>query len=136
VNDEPHFDKVYAEAGHWLRTVNTIGWSMASIFIPISFTGVVLAMQFPLVRWVFCFGSIFIFGFWVAVSFIYRRTSIAAREVLIEIESRWALDEPISLYVKQRHMQGWLSGVAILQLVSFSLLVILWALIFLLDARN
>jgi|ERR671938_532643 hypothetical protein len=134
--DKNNLDKVYAEAGQWLRTVNTIGWSMANIFIPIAFTGVGLAMQYPRVRWIFCFSSIFIFGFWVAVSFIYRRTSISAREVLIDIESRWALDKSVSLYEKQKHMKGWLSGVALLQLISFLLLIILWALIFWFDARN
>jgi len=131
--DNPNLDKIYAEAGQWIRMVNTIGWTMASIFVPISFGSIVLAVQYPYARWVFCFGSIFLFAFWIIVSFIYRRTSRSARDVLMTIERQWSEDESISLYIRQKHVGSWIAGVAVLQLVSFSLLIFLWILIYLID---
>jgi hypothetical protein len=125
-----YLEKIYIEAGQWLRMVNTIGWAMASIFVPISFTAVAFAVQYSKAKWVFCFGSIFLFTFWVAVSFIYRKTSNVTRDVLMDIERKWGVDDEVSLYVKQRFMRGWFSGVAILQVISLALLIVVWILIF------
>jgi hypothetical protein len=72
-------EKIYQEASQWVRLVNTIIWSMGTLLVPISFglLGVALnkSAGFEFDRRgkiVLGIGSVFLFGFWVYASRIYK----------------------------------------------------------------
>jgi hypothetical protein len=122
-------DKVYAEAGQWLRMCNTLLWSMASILIPISIGCVGLAQKYPVQKTFLAAASIFRFAFWVYVSNIYKITSAQAREVLMAIEKAWKIPGRMALYNIHGHVgKKWYSLFHV-QVLGLLLLVVLWAIL-------
>jgi len=105
-------ERVYQEASQWVRLVNTIIWSMGTLLVPVSFglLGVALnkssGLQFDLRgKIVLAVGSVFLFGFWVYASRIYKKSVDVARKVLIEIEKKWMTDDgevKLRLYEEQQ----------------------------------
>lgn len=133
-------DKVYLEASQWVRLANTIVWSMGTLLVPVSFGFVGLALnkisgaQFEgRGKAVLAIGSIFLFSFWVYASRIYRRSSIIAREVLIEIEHEWKVKGRMSLYELQMPLVKRRLGLFPLQIVTLVALVLVWLWILCLD---
>lgn len=93
-------ERVYQEASQWVRLVNTIIWTMGTLVVPVAFglLGVALnkssGLQFDVRgKIVLGVGSVFLFGFWVYASRIYKKSVDVARKVLIEIEKKWMTDE-------------------------------------------
>lgn len=105
--DNKPLDKVYQEAGQWIRFANTVVWSMGTLLVPVSFgfVGIVLnnsGTKFsPTGKAILGGGSVFLFSFWVYASSFYKRSSDAAREVLMKIEEKWKVSDEMSLYKKQ-----------------------------------
>jgi hypothetical protein len=135
--DEPPLDKIYAEAGNWVRLCNTVIWSMGAFLIPLSLGCIGLAQKYESLKRFFGGASIFLFAVWVYVSHIYKITSADARTVLMRIEETWAVPERMALY--RMHGQVGLKWYSLfrVQVVGLILLVILWVvLLYLLPAPS
>lgn len=133
-------ERVYQEASQWVRLVNTIIWSMGTLLVPVSFglLGVALnksaGLQFDLRgKIVLGVGSVFLFGFWVYASRIYKRSVDVARKVLIEIEKKWMTGEKeteLRFYQLQNEiLDKQTYGLFNSQVITLIGLVLVWALI-------
>jgi hypothetical protein len=154
--DNKTLEKVYQEASQWVRFANTVVWSMGTLLVPISFGFVGVALNnsgFSLIgKAILGAGSVFLFSFWVYASSFYKRSSDAARDVLIKIEEMWELDKrEMSLYKSQKsilirrfkpfeqhkffrrfkklYSLEIKSGLFRLQMITLVVLVIVWILI-------
>jgi hypothetical protein len=128
----PNLDKVYAEAGQWLRLCNAIIWAVGAIFVPVSEGCIGLALvnpgRKPLVAF-FAAPSIFSFCAWLYLSWLYRRTSATAREALMNIERAWNIPKSMAVYSMQGQVgHGRYSQIRV-QRIAFMLLVVLWVLL-------
>ncbi len=119
-------EEIYSAASEWLRTTNTIIWSMGSIFVSLSFTSLGLAVANPGGKYYLAGGSILLFLFWIYNSLLYRRTTIIAREVLMSIEKEWGVKEEIAFYRLQGQLSSRWYTFPGLQISSLILLVALW----------
>lgn len=125
----PSLDKVYAEAGQWIRMSNTLIWSMGAILIPTSLSCIGLAQQFPLRRGFLAGASIFMFAFWVYVSNILKVTCFQARQVLMAIERSWDIPQGMALYnIHGQVGTKWYSLFKI-QILALSLFIVLWVVL-------
>jgi hypothetical protein len=136
-------ERVYQEASQWVRLVNTIIWSMGTLLVPVSIglVGVALnkssGFQFDLRgKMVLGVGSVFLFGFWVYASHIYKTSVEVARGVLIRIEQKWMTDEKeLRLYDAQqkildKQFLGFLPyGLFKSQVITLIALIWIWVLI-------
>lgn len=61
--------------------------------------------------------SLFIFGFWIYVSKLYRASAVSTRQVLMGIEREWGIKDELSLY--NSHGQVGLSRLGLSPLNSF-----------------
>jgi hypothetical protein len=102
-------EKIYQEASQWVRLVNTIIWSMGTLLVPISFGLLGVALNktagFEFDRRgkiVLGIGSVFLFGFWVYASRIYKDSVQVARKVLTRIERKWGVEKGLALYRNQQ----------------------------------
>jgi hypothetical protein len=134
--DKNYLDKIYAEAGQWVRMCNIVIWSMGAFLIPLSIACIGLAQQYPPLKQFFAGGSVFLFAVWVYVSNLYRKTSADARKVLMNIEQAWAVPEQMALY--KLHGQVGLRRYSLfnVQIVSLIILVILWMVLLLVPSRG
>ena len=125
-------DKVYAEAGQWVRMVNTVIWSMGSLVLPLSFTLLGLGVRYPSfgTRMVLAIASVCLFGFWVYVSWLYGITSKDARDVLTNIEGGWGLGPDRGLYQKQAPSLKRRLNLFNVQVITLIVLVGLWLTLF------
>jgi hypothetical protein len=96
-----NLEKVYAEAGQWVRMCNEIIWQMSSIFVGLSIGSLPFAVQYPAIQSWVAIASFFLFLVWVTASHLYRRSSSVARDVLIQIEAYWNIPEIMSVYRRQ-----------------------------------
>jgi hypothetical protein len=83
-------------------------------------------------------GSVFLFSFWVYASRIYKHSTSSARQVLVKIEEKWAVDEEMSLYTLQEPILNKRLkllrlklpyGLFPLQLVTLGALILMWVVI-------
>jgi hypothetical protein len=119
-------DKVYGEAGQWVRLCNTIVWQMAAVFIPASATCIGLALLYRRQMAMLAIASIVFFSIWVFVSFLYGRTAIDARDALMAIERHWRVPGQMALYTLHRHPGRWRFSLFRVQIVTLACLVIFW----------
>jgi hypothetical protein len=138
-------ERVYQEASQWVRLVNTIIWSMGTLLVPVSIglVGVALnkspGLQFDSRgKIVLGVGSVFLFGFWVYASHIYKKSVEVARAVLIKIEQKWmtaAEEKKLRLYEEQQKILDkqflWFLpyGLFKSQVVTLMALIVVWLLI-------
>lgn len=140
--DHNPIERIYLEAGHWVRLTNTIVWSMGALLVPVSFGFVGLALnKYPDIhfeRWgktVLGVVSVFLFSFWVYVSTLYKITTKQAREALIAIEKQWAEDgqceikKAMLLYTEQGIVGDKWYGLRNLQIVALIILLVTWVVI-------
>jgi len=135
------FERVYQEASQWVRLVNTIIWSMGTLLVPVSFglLGVALnkssGLQFDLRgKIVLGVGSVFLFGFWVYASRIYKKSVDVARKVLIEIEEKWMPDDEEEKELRFYQLQNEILdkqtyGLFNSQVITLIGLIVVWTLI-------
>lgn len=138
-NETKPLERVYQEASQWVRLVNTIIWTMGTLLVPVSFglLGVALnrssGLQFDLRgKIVLGVGSVFLFGFWVYASRIYKKSVDVARKVLIEIEKKWmtdAAEEKFRLYEEQQNILDKQIGLFTSQVITLVGLILVWSLI-------
>jgi len=143
---EQPLERIYQEASQWVRLVNTIIWTMGTLLVPISFGLLVVALNksadFEFDRRgkiVLGVGSVFLFGFWVYASSLYKESVQVAREVLIEIEKGWLGENDekgISLYRKQQPKLNkripYLKvpyGLFYAQMITLAVLILIWSFI-------
>ncbi len=135
-NADNAIEKVYLEASQWVRLANQIVWTMGTILIPVSFSFIGFALnrvpsaKFEQTGRIFlAIGSVLLFSFWVYTSFLYRRSSTIARQVLIRIEKEWGIPEDMSLYY--RHGMIGLKWYSLynLQVIALVLLITAWGVI-------
>jgi hypothetical protein len=96
--DPENLDKVYAEAGQWVRMCNTIIWQMAAVFVTASIACVGLALNSSKLKTFFATASIILFAVWVLIARIYRTTARDARGVLLHIERSWHVPRDAAVY--------------------------------------
>ena len=119
-------EKIYGEAGQWVRQVNAVVWALGSITIPLTLSCIGLALQYPKAKYFLAVASIFIFSFWIYTTLFYRQTVRAARQVLMNIEKEWEVKADNSLYVLQGQVGYRWYGVTNLQLFALVALIIAW----------
>jgi hypothetical protein len=131
--DTNSLDKIYAEAGQWVRMCNVITWSIGALLIPLSIGCIGLAQKYPPHKRFLAGASIVLFAVWVYVSKLYRKTAADARKVLMNIEDTWGVPEQMALY--QLHGQVGLRWYSVfnVQIVSLILLALLWVVLLMTD---
>ena len=84
----------YAQAGSWLQMVNTITWTLTSIFLVGAIIALNGASQNPDVYWrlAVCLLVIILCIAWGAVDYVYSKSAWKAREKLRRLEGRWVED--------------------------------------------
>jgi hypothetical protein len=83
----------YQEASHWLRMVNTITWTLGSIFLAGAIIAINGASQNgvdPYWRAAAYILVVILCAVWWRVDFIYSQSAIKAREFLVSVERVWA----------------------------------------------
>jgi hypothetical protein len=142
-NDHNPTEKIYLEAGHWVRLTITIVWSMGTLLVPVSFGFIALALNkhsdFKFGREekkLLAIGSVFLFSFWVYVSTLYKITTKQARQTLIAIEREWGAEKglrktekAIWLYTRQGMVGERWYGLRNLQIVALIVLIIIWVVV-------
>lgn len=130
--DPNSLDKIYAEAGQWIRMCNTIIWSMGAFLIPLSIGCIGLAQQYPPRKRFFAGASVLLFAVWVYVSNLDRTTAADARKVLMNIEETWGVPERRALY--RLHGQVGLKWYSLFnaQIVCLILLATMWVVVLML----
>lgn len=93
---------VYAEAGHWVRLVNTIAWTTAALLVPTSVACVGVAIAHPTHRVILTVGSFGALALWIAIMQRYGWSAKHARETLITIEHDWKLLNRQAFYTSQQ----------------------------------
>jgi hypothetical protein len=124
-------DKIYAEAGQWVRLCNTVVWSMGAILIPLSIGCIGLAQQYPPRSRFFAGASLLLYAVWVYVSRLYRNTAAEARQVLMNIEQTWEVPKRMALYEVHGQVGHTWYSLFNVQIVGLVLLMILWAFLLL-----
>jgi hypothetical protein len=105
ITEADHRKTVYQHAGDWLRMVNMITWTLASIYL----VGAVIALNGALQshdsRWRLTVGlSVFLLSLiWGGVDYIYEYSAKCARVKLENIEAGWGKDS--QFYTDQ--LTGW-----------------------------
>jgi hypothetical protein len=132
MNENPHTDhleKIYIEASQWIRMCNTILWTMGTFLVPASAACIGIAVEHPEWRFFLSPASVFLFGFWVYVSRLYRATAASARQVLMRIEDEWRIKDEMSLY--KLHGQVGLRRYSLFNTQVFFLviLIVLWVIL-------
>ena len=132
MNEHPHPDslhEIYYQASEWIRMCNNIIWSMGTFLMPLSVGCIGIAIQFPSHQFFLAPASLFIFGFWIYVSKLYRASAVSTRQVLMGIEREWGIKEELSLY--NSHGQVGLSrlGLFTTQLICLAVLAVVWIVI-------
>jgi hypothetical protein len=129
---------VYAEAGQWVRMVNTIVWTAGTALFPLVIASLALAFTYRQYRWPLAGGSLAIYGFWMYVSYAYGHSASIARAALMEIEQAWGLPPTsgVALYGRQGQVGRTRRGLPALQRALLAILVVAWAAtLFLLRGR-
>ncbi|MBK9316287.1 MAG: hypothetical protein IPM55_18895 [Acidobacteria bacterium] len=122
-------DKIYIQASEWIRMVNTITWAMGTILVPTSAVCVGWAIQYPEYKEFFAIASVFLYSYWIYVSFLYSRSAAKTRNVLIEIETAWGVDDKFALYKMQGQVAKKWYSFRNTRLVSLLFLIVLWAVL-------
>src|SRR3712207_5631171 len=124
-----HVEKIYIAASQWIRTCNTIIWTMGIFLVLASASCIGLALLHPERRLFLALASVFLFGFWVYVSRLYRATAASARQVLMKIEDEWQIKEEIALY--KLHGQVGLKRYSLFntQVLCLIILIVLWIIL-------
>jgi hypothetical protein len=120
---------VYAEAGQWVRMVNTIVWTAGTALFPLVIGALGLAFAHPAYRWPLAGGSLALYGFWMYVSYAYGHSAMIARQALMEIERSWGVlpASEAALYGRQGQVGRSRRGLPTLQRALFAVLLIAWA---------
>ena len=127
VQDVP-LDKIYAEAGQWIRMCNTIIWSIGAFLITLSMTCVGLALNNPSKQRLLAVESLIAYAFWLYVSMLFRSTAAQSRSVLIAIERHWNTPNDVALYTLHGQIGMKWYSVFNMQVFTMALLVIFWSL--------
>lgn len=101
--NDPRLEKVYIEAGQWIRLCNQIIWGVGSLFAPTSFAALWFSLSlgtFPQMTAIASL-SICLFAVWMIIFRIYRNSAKVAREALSSIECAWDLDNRMRFYNNQ-----------------------------------
>ncbi len=122
-------EKVYSEASHWVRQANQVVWGVGTLFVPTSVAALWFAVTTSASRPLLAAASLFMFAFWIAVSVLYARTSLIARNALVAIERSWELDPALRVFTLQsKYVTGSITVIR-LQSVSFAVLIATWGFI-------
>lgn len=124
-----HLEKIYIEASQWIRMCNTIIWTMGTFLVPASGACIGFALEHPKQKLFLAPASVFLFGFWVYVSRLYRATAASARQVVMKIEDEWRVKDEMALY--KLHGQVGLRRYSLFntQVVCLILLIALWIIL-------
>lgn len=126
-----YLEKVYAEAGQWLRMSNQIIWAMGALFVPLSLSPFWLVIGNRAPKTIFVTASIGLFIFWIVVSSLYRRSTSETRKVLIQIEEYWGLEDGLSLYKRQDPIMRKGFSLIRFQITGLIILMALWLIVIL-----
>lgn len=125
----PLEDRIYTEAGQWIRLGNTITWAMGSIFVPFSLGALAFAVERKVQGtdlFLLGCGSVFLYLLWLYVSWLYRSSVIVARQVAMRIEESHGVPAERSLYRAQGQPGYWRLGLFHVQMLTLFLLVAAW----------
>src|SRR6185369_271025 len=119
-------EKVYVEGSEWLRMANTIIWATGTFLVALSGGCIGWALQNHNQKYFLAAASILLFSFWIYISYLYRRSALIARQVLMNIETEWMLKDETSLYkLQHRVVSGWYKLFNV-QIVALIILIVLW----------
>lgn len=125
----PNLEKVYTEAGNWVRLCNTIIWQMGAAFIAATVTCIGFALgkqQSRSYEVFFGVSSVVSFAIWVYVSALYRTSAAKARSALQEIELMWQIPSRMSVYKLHGDIGYTRFSLFRIQLIALGLLIGFW----------
>ena len=120
---------IYAEAGHWLRIVNAIGWTTAALLIPTAIACVGVAMTHKQHRLVLAIGSLVACCLWIAIMQLYGWSAREARLILMRLEARWNVPFELRLYTIQRR-RGPGRAAVLFQMAILLFVILAWVYVF------
>jgi hypothetical protein len=138
-----NLDKIYNECGQWIRMANTIIWGTGAFLVSLSLSCIGLAVnhpagvQYSVYRIIaLALASVFLFLFWMYISYIYRRSAFIAREVLMNIETEWDVDPKVALYKLTGQVGKTWFGLFNLQKVAVGVLLLIWLFLIISNLAN
>ena len=124
-----HEAEVYNEASNWVRLANQVIWGLGSLFVPTSLAALWLGVSTSNYKLPLAILSISILLAWVAITRIYAASSQVARKALVEIETKWGLDEDLCFYRLQNDLFNKKWNVKSLQIVMVFILSLVWVFV-------
>jgi hypothetical protein len=124
-------EKVYGEAGDWVRLANTITWTIGALVCPISAAALGFGVREPKFRPIMAVVSLFLFSFWVYASYLYRKSAVIARSTLMAIETSSLLPLEMCLYRQQGQVGMQRFSVFNMQKVTLAVLILVWVVLLL-----
>ncbi len=115
---------VYQQAADWVRMVNSVTWTLGSIFLLgalITLNGAMQVKDGEAWRTVVGCGVIVLALFWAVIDCIYARSSRRARDAVEKIERKWG-DER-QFFTKQRKGWGKAEGFIINVIIYLTMLI-------------
>jgi hypothetical protein len=131
-------EKVYEQAGEWVRLGNTITWTTGALFIPLALGALPIAMGMTDAGAraagdirkvsVLAIASILLYLLWVYIAWLYRVSVMQAREVMIRIEEAQSVPVDRSLYRIQGQPSKRGLSLAGVQYLTGLALVLIWGI--------
>lgn len=78
----------YSEASQWVRLTNTVSWTLLIAAVPIlvGLLAGAAATSASISKWILAGGSAFLAAVWFYVDYLYEKSTVGARMVLVAIE--------------------------------------------------
>jgi hypothetical protein len=116
---------VYAEAGHWVRMVNTVTWTLMLAVAP-ALIGLIVAAHTSttIPKWIFAVGSGIIALLWLYFDYLYEVSANKARAFLSGIEQTKNFGH--KLYDQQQKIVPSIYSINIISLCLVVVLVLAW----------